>query len=123
MFRGLAQTVYELSGKNPYACNQCGICSGSCPMIKEMDIPPNQVIRMIQMDMDEVLESKTIWICTSCNTCSVRCPRDVDPMAMINSLRVIKQRRNEAPVNLRKVEKLGEVPQIALISASRKLTG
>ncbi|MEM2137400.1 MAG: 4Fe-4S dicluster domain-containing protein [Candidatus Methanomethylicia archaeon] len=123
MFRGLSQLVYELSGKNPYLCYQCGMCSGSCPMIRDMDIPPHQIIRMVQMDMQEVLRSKTIWVCASCNTCSIRCPRDVDPAGIINILRTIMQRRNEYPLDLRRVKRLGELPQIALISASRKMTG
>ncbi|MCX8168676.1 MAG: 4Fe-4S dicluster domain-containing protein [Candidatus Methanomethylicia archaeon] len=123
MFKGLAQMVYELSGKNPHLCYQCGICSGGCPMIKFMDIPPHQIIRMIQFDIHEVLNCKSIWICSSCNTCTVRCPRDVDPARMINVLRTIVQRRNIYPLNLRSVKGLGELPQIALISASRKFTG
>lgn len=123
MFKGLAQTVYELSGKNPYLCFQCGICSSSCPMIKDMDVPPHQVIRMIQLDVQEVLNCKTIWVCASCNMCTARCPRDVDPARIINVLRTIMQRRNVYPLDLRKVKGLDEIPQIALISASRKLTG
>lgn len=123
MFKGLAQTVYELSGKNPYLCFQCGICSSSCPMIKYMDVPPHQVIRMIQLDVQEVLNCKTIWVCASCNMCTTRCPRDVDPARIINVLRTIMQRRNVYPLDLRKVKGLDEIPQIALISASRKLTG
>ncbi|MEM3615559.1 MAG: heterodisulfide reductase, partial [Candidatus Methanomethylicia archaeon] len=70
-----------------------------------------------------VLKSKTIWVCASCNTCSIRCPRDVDPAGIINVLRTIMQRRNEYPLDLRRVKGLGELPQIALISASRKMTG
>ncbi|HDO21146.1 MAG: 4Fe-4S dicluster domain-containing protein [archaeon GB-1845-036] len=123
MFRGLSQKVYDLTGINVYLCHQCGICSGSCPLVKSMDIPPNMVVRMVQMDMNEVLNSKTIWICASCFNCTVRCPRNIDPARIINALRIIKQREGVYAVDLRKIEKLEELPQIALIAASRKLTG
>ena len=40
--------VEELSGEVITLCDQCGTCSGSCPMIDEMDITPSQMMRMIQ---------------------------------------------------------------------------
>lgn len=123
MFKGLAAKVYELSGENVYLCHQCGMCSGSCPLVSIMDIPPNQVIRMIQLDMNEVLDSKTIWICASCYNCTVRCPRGIDPAKIINILRNIKMRKGISVVNLRKIPKVGEYPQLALVAASRKLMG
>jgi len=43
-----------------------------------MDIFPDQVIRLaILGQRDEILNSKTIWICASCETCSTRCPNGV----------------------------------------------
>ncbi|MCS7364115.1 MAG: 4Fe-4S dicluster domain-containing protein [archaeon GB-1867-035] len=123
MFKGLAAKVYELSGENVYLCYQCGMCSGSCPLVSVMDIPPNQVIRMIQLNMEEVLDSKTIWICASCYNCTIRCPRGLDPAKIINALRNIKMRKGISVVNLRKIPKVEEYPQLALVAASRKLMG
>jgi len=123
LFKGLAQKVYELTNENVYLCHQCGTCSGSCPLVNLMDIPPNQVIRMIQLNMLDVLNAKTIWICASCYNCTVRCPREIDIARVINALRNIKMRKGEAVVDLRRVPQVGELPQLALVAASRKLMG
>lgn len=37
----------------------------------------------------EVLNSNTIWICTTCFSCSVRCPRGIRPTELIEALRPI----------------------------------
>lgn len=53
-----------------------------------MDYMPNQIIRMLNVGMkDEVLKSKTPWVCMSCNTCTTRCVRDIDIAAVMDTLR------------------------------------
>ncbi|MFL7807317.1 MAG: 4Fe-4S dicluster domain-containing protein, partial [Anaerolineae bacterium] len=70
--------VERRSGQNLARCYQCGKCSAGCPIAFEMDYPPHQVIRGVQMGMrDLVLASSTIWLCAACETCSTRCPQDV----------------------------------------------
>ena len=53
--------VEELSGEVITQCDQCGTCSGSCPMVTEMDITPSQMMRMVQLGESEVMESKAMW--------------------------------------------------------------
>ncbi len=87
--------VEKLAGTDIFACYQCGVCTGGCPVSFMMDYTPRQIIRMTQMGMrDKVLSSKTIWLCSSCNTCFSRCPREVELpeiMASIKSV-AIKQK-------------------------------
>lgn len=66
-------------------CIQCGTCSATCPTAYAMDFSPRQVWRMVQLGLrDEVVGSRTFWLCTTCKACQVRCPRDIDLMdAMI----------------------------------------
>ena len=53
-----------------------------------MDLPPNQVIRFLQLGLVEVaLGSRTIWLCASCETCTTRCPREVDLASVMDALR------------------------------------
>jgi heterodisulfide reductase subunit C len=53
-----------------------------------MDIMPNQVMRLITLGQkDEVLQSKTIWICASCQTCTTRCPNDIDIAHVMDGMR------------------------------------
>jgi len=118
--------VEELSGENIYACYQCGKCSAGCPSISEMDISPNEIIRLVQLGEEkEVLNSKTIWICASCFTCVTRCPKGVDLAKIMESLRQITLRKNVDYVNPLSISKevLSQVPQIALVSSLRKFSG
>ena len=117
--------VEEISGQSLLSCYQCGKCSAGCPMAFAMDLLPNQVIRLVQMGLEEDIAScKAIWICASCLTCSVRCPRGVDLARVMEALRLITLRKNVDYVELSKIPApdLTELPQIALVSSFRKLT-
>jgi len=91
---GFSKLIEEVAGTDIYACYQCGICSGGCPVNFVMEYTPRQIIRMAQLGMKEdVLSSNTIWLCASCNTCFTRCPREIDlpeVMATLKS-RAIKE--------------------------------
>lgn len=70
------------------ACYQCGKCSAGCPMAEHMDLLPNQLVRLVQLErIDRALESEAIWKCVSCVTCSTRCPQSVDCAGVIDVLR------------------------------------
>lgn len=61
-----------------FTCIQCGTCTASCPTAFAMDYSPRQLLRMVQLGLyDEVLRSKTFWMCTTCYSCTVRCPRGI----------------------------------------------
>ncbi len=117
--------VEEISGQNLLACYQCGKCSAGCPAVSEMDILPNQIIRYAQLGFkDELLQSKSIWICASCFTCNARCPKGINVAEVIEAIRQILLRKREDHL---KIEKLSDsekedVPPIAMISSMRKFT-
>jgi heterodisulfide reductase subunit C len=82
--------VKRLSNEDVSRCYQCGKCTAGCPVAMEMDIMPNQVMRLIQIGADDwVLSSSTIWLCLSCETCSTRCPEDIDIAKIMDTLRKI----------------------------------
>ncbi len=117
--------IEELSGQNLLSCYQCGKCSAGCPAISQMDILPNQIIRFAQLGMkNELLDSKSIWICASCMTCNVRCPRGVNIAEVIEAVRQILLRKRNDHVKIEKLSESekGDVPPIALISNFRKFT-
>ncbi|MFC2071034.1 4Fe-4S dicluster domain-containing protein [Chloroflexota bacterium] len=117
--------VSALSGQNLNLCYQCGKCSAGCPMSSVMDLLPNQVMRLVQLGLEEDIgNSKTIWLCASCLTCTIRCPKGVDISRVMEALRLITLRKNEDFVELSSIppETIAEMPQIALVSGFRKLT-
>lgn len=117
--------ITELSGEIVTLCDQCGTCTGGCPMIADMDITPSQMIRMVFLGQTEVLDSDTIWLCASCYTCTVRCPRGLDLSKVAEALRQVKLRLSINRIDINKMDKadLEELPPIALVSAFRKFTG
>lgn len=118
--------IEEMSGENVYACYQCGRCSAGCPGVEAMDLLPNQVIRLLQMgEVEEVLRSKTPWICASCFTCLSRCPKGVDLTRIMEAVRQIVLRQNIDHAKLAQLadEMMEDLPQAALVSGFRKLTG
>ena len=53
-----------------------------------MDITPRTMWRMVQLGMvDEVLTSKTMWLCSICYQCQVRCPRGIPLTDAITKLK------------------------------------
>ena len=120
------QLVNEISGQNVLNCYQCGRCSSGCPLTFAMRLLPNQVIRLVQLGLEEeALESNTIWVCASCLTCHARCPRGVDLAKVMEALRAIGLRPGTQdrirPEDL-PPETLAKLPQQALVSGLRKFT-
>jgi heterodisulfide reductase subunit C len=74
-----------------------------------MDIQPNQVLRLIQVnDPGPLLRCSTIWICASCQTCSVRCPEEIDIAKIMDFLRKLAL-EEKIPVGEEKVVKFDEI--------------
>ena len=67
-----------MGGERIRNCIQCGLCSASCPLSPYMDFTPRRLIHMAREGFKkDVLESFTIWLCTSCYSCTVECPRRI----------------------------------------------
>jgi heterodisulfide reductase subunit C len=117
--------VEELSGQFITRCDQCGVCSGSCPMVSEMDITPSQMMRMVQLGQSEVMNTKAMWLCASCFACTVRCPRGLDLSKVAEALRQINLRQAIDHIDIRKLpeHEIKRLPQIALVGGMRKFTG
>jgi heterodisulfide reductase subunit C len=117
--------IEELSGQKILACYQCGKCSAGCPAVSEMDILPNQVIRYVQLGFkDELLKSKSYWVCASCLTCNARCPKGIKIAEVMEAVRQIslRKRKDYVKVPMLTDKQKEEVPPIALISSFRKYT-
>ena len=117
--------ISELSDQIITKCDQCGICSGSCPMVAEMDITPSQMMRMVQLGQQEVMESKVMWVCASCFACTVRCPRGLDLSRVAEALRQVTLIQAIDYIDIENIpdDEIERLPQIALVSGGRKFTG
>lgn len=84
--------VVELQGRRGgdkvLQCYQCATCSGSCPVIDEMQYGPRRILHMIQSGEEElVLSSRDMWFCVSCYSCASRCPREIPITELMATLR------------------------------------
>lgn len=121
----LVRRIEEISGQNLFACYQCGACSAGCPVAFAMDVLPSQVIRLVQLgQVEEALNSETIWFCAACQTCYARCPKGVDLSRIMEALREIalQERGDHLDINTLRPEDLAEFPQQAFIGGFRKYT-
>jgi len=128
-FRG---KIKKITGVHLPECYQCGKCTAGCPMTKHMDLRPNQVMRLLQAgteaSINEALSSSAIWSCVGCLTCTQRCPKKLDPAAVMDVLREESLKRGLASPLARKIlafhksflavveqtGRMGEIPLVGL---------
>jgi heterodisulfide reductase subunit C len=106
-------------------CMQCGTCTASCPNSHAMDLTPRQVWRLVQFGMlDEILDSKTFYLCSSCYMCTLNCPRGLKLTRAMGSLKRLarirgdlKNRKNAAfyEAFMENIEKHGRVQELTLM--------
>lgn len=76
-------------GDKIHSCFQCGVCSGSCPVLFAMDYTPRQISEMIHIGLRKaVLSSATIWLCSTCYMCYERCPQGVKLTDVFNAIKI-----------------------------------
>jgi len=80
-------------------CMECGLCTGSCPISRELStFSPRQLIKRAVLDpAGGLARSREIWACLSCANCSGRCPAEIDFPDFINSQRQQARRAGNLP--------------------------
>ena len=123
--RAFVRKLEEISGINFHTCMQCGTCSGGCPVVADMDLPPRLVMHLVHLGLKErVLGANTAWLCATCEMCHARCPRGLDIPRVMEAVRQVALRENVNHVepNELSAETLRTAPTIALVSCFRKHT-
>ena len=120
----VAELIKEISGVNPLKCMKCGKCSASCPSFNEMDIKPHQFVSYVANEnIEELVNSKSLWKCLSCFACVERCPRDVKPGKLIDAARqLVVRQKGQNYLTPDEIPELldPELPQQLLVSAFRR---
>lgn len=121
----LYDLILEISNTDAKKCMLCGKCSGRCPNFDNLDIKPHQFVYMINKgELDKLFKSKTIHYCLSCLECVERCPRNVAPADLINTVREIYTRKKSL-IDIDDSNHLiidEDTPQQLIVSAFRKLS-
>ncbi|MBN1516520.1 4Fe-4S dicluster domain-containing protein [Candidatus Sumerlaeota bacterium] len=127
------EEVERRSGAPVGACLQCHKCSTGCPIAPEMDLLSSQVMRMVQLGLDEeTLASKAIWLCASCEACTTRCPMEIDIAGVMDTLRMLAVERKAAAPDervrtfndsfLKSVRRHGRVFELGMMTAYKLRT-
>jgi len=115
------------SGTNVEKCYQCGKCTAGCPVADQMDMMPNQIVRLAQLgEIERAIHCLAIWSCVSCQTCTARCPQSVDCAGILDIVRQTAAEQGAIPPERRRiylfqkafldnVRKFGRVNEVELI--------
>ncbi|MCC6024961.1 MAG: 4Fe-4S dicluster domain-containing protein [Desulfurococcaceae archaeon] len=121
--RELREYIREYTGREVTACMQCGLCTAVCPVAGFMDLHPAALIRAVQLSGVDLAKLKSIWVCVSCMTCVDKCPRDVAPGLVIETLRQLALKSGIEPRTYSQLLVDETTPSILLVAYSRKSTG
>jgi heterodisulfide reductase subunit C len=94
-------------------------------MAQSMGTTPRQVMHLLQFGLtDAALEASVAELCASCHSCTVRCPRGIDVARVFEAVRLLPLRNNIDLLHPAEIDRdvLRQAPQIAFVSAFRKLT-
>ncbi|MBW1730445.1 MAG: 4Fe-4S dicluster domain-containing protein [Deltaproteobacteria bacterium] len=109
------QVVEEFGEERMYACFECGQCAACCPVHRvNAEFSPRKIIHMVLLGMmDEVLDSRVIWLCSTCYTCQETCPQGIKVTDLIIAIRNMAYERGSFPDGIKM--------QADLISAEGRL--
>lgn len=101
---GFVRDVEKHARRMVSRCYQCKKCTSGCPVGSRLDFQCHEIIRLVQLGAkEEALRSEAIWLCASCKTCRERCPNDVDPAQVMDTLKVLAV-ASGTPIGRKKVK-------------------
>lgn len=87
-------------------CEQCGVCSGICPLSRLTDFRVRRIILKACLGDDGLIESPDLWLCTMCYACLERCRTGIQVPEVISVLRTLAAEEGRLPDSTSKVAKL-----------------
>jgi heterodisulfide reductase subunit C2 len=99
-------------------CQDCGSCTGSCPMAKVLPdkYNPRKLLQRVTQDLPKLLESDELWLCAWCYKCTERCPSGIQPTEIFLLTRNLASKEGHIPRNpkaiMRQIMKSGRSVQV-----------
>ncbi len=82
------ETVTKDAGDSFMSCMQCGTCSGVCPWSGITYYSPRQILRNISLETcTRATVDTTAWDCATCGSCVEHCPRGIEIIDLVKSIR------------------------------------
>ena len=99
--------LQQHTGVNVNRCYQCGKCTAGCQLADEMDFSPSLLMHMLQTRDEELfqqlLHSKSIWLCVTCENCVSRCPMQINIPEIMDYLRELSAKEHKVNVESRNI--------------------
>ncbi|MDA8125581.1 MAG: (Fe-S)-binding protein [Deltaproteobacteria bacterium] len=95
----MSQAIAEAGGEAFKKCYQCGTCTGTCPWSPITEFSIRKLIRLSQLGYEGIEE--LMWGCTTCKFCVDRCPRGVEIIDLVKSIRNMYAGGGMLPTSLR----------------------
>ncbi len=99
-FPEVTEAIAQVAGQTLKICIQCGTCTGLCPWNLVKEFSPRGMIRLAQLGL-EGFESEALWNCVTCNTCVQKCPRGVEIIDVVRSMRALMNETGTIPPSLK----------------------
>jgi Fe-S oxidoreductase len=78
--------IKEAGGDADKLCFQCGRCDTACPWNRVRNFPIRKIINQAKLGLVP-FESEDLWLCATCGNCVPRCPRGVEIIDVMRSMR------------------------------------
>lgn len=92
----LVEMIEEAGEKTNRLCYQCATCSGVCPWNRVADFRVRDLVRRVQLGM-EGYEGEALWRCVTCGHCVQQCPRGVEIIDLIRTVRELMNDMGTVP--------------------------
>ncbi len=100
-FKEVIDEIKMNGGDAAKFCYQCGICDVVCPWNRVTTFSMRKQIREATFGVSEMQED--IWRCTTCGRCPQRCPREVNQIEVMVSLRRVATGYDMFPPSVRPI--------------------
>ncbi len=85
-FKVVIEGIKEEGGDTDKLCYQCGKCDTVCPWNRVREFFPRRMINQAKYGVVP-FESEDLWLCATCGDCVQHCPRGVEIIDVMRSLR------------------------------------
>ncbi len=101
-YKEIIEAIKEEGGDAFKRCYQCGLCDTVCPWNRVTQFSMRKIVREATFGMSDI-GTEDIWRCTSCGKCPQRCPRDVQQIQSVISLRRLAAQYRVYPPSARPI--------------------
>jgi len=82
------EDVRAAVGETFMSCLQCGTCTSVCPWNQVLSYSPRRILRQLALETgSEETVDRAVWSCVTCSACGVSCPRGIEIIEVIKSVR------------------------------------